>query len=458
MNSILFERINSSESLTKPEYTINIKKPLDTESGSIVLNTIYYTGSSTPISKKIENTSEAFISELPEKDQASIIPKIIKEDVPVAIDSEIFEDEAEFEGSVNDNGCDFEVTSPKRLCSSLDSSPADNSNKISINDPSISKSTHSSPQSKRRSRTVMTPSQTRILLAVLEETYFPSNEQREQLSKILQIPQRTIQVWFQNQRQKAKQFGRSTESSSPACSPSTSLLRHSPGIGLHHGIPISPYSQLLPNHQHISNTNYPLASRRPILLYGSAPPVLTNGVPPSSISENLFHPADYSLRFPMNQDVPIRKRTLPIPSSSGSWGEHLSWRTNNNNSNIPLDYYKSSSLGWGPTGEKYKGHRSGSLPIQSIYSTANVKYYNQTRSNYFPSHKIGPNSSPGIVLSSLLQSTSLVKKEDSPKSISTSDTHKAPASIIHEPTKDLEKFKDEEDQLELPSLLLALRG
>lgn len=59
-------------------------------------------------------------------------------------------------------------------------------------------------QTRRRSRTVMTPHQTRLLHKVLEETYFPTAAQRESLSRLLQVPQRTIQIWFQNQRQKAK--------------------------------------------------------------------------------------------------------------------------------------------------------------------------------------------------------------------------------------------------------------
>lgn len=92
-----------------------------------------------------------------------------------------------------------------------DASPALSNNSLVSENESPSLSTFSSSpegerhnQTRRRSRTVMTPHQTRLLHKVLEETYFPTAAQRESLSRLLQVPQRTIQIWFQNQRQKAK--------------------------------------------------------------------------------------------------------------------------------------------------------------------------------------------------------------------------------------------------------------
>lgn len=61
---------------------------------------------------------------------------------------------------------------------------------------------------KKRCRTVMTPNQSRILRKVLEQTAFPSTEIREGLAKMLGMKPRTVQIWFQNQRQKTRQ-GRS---------------------------------------------------------------------------------------------------------------------------------------------------------------------------------------------------------------------------------------------------------
>ena len=62
-----------------------------------------------------------------------------------------------------------------------------------------------SEQSRKRTRTLMTPFQTRVLKKVLQKTAFPSVALRSNLSKLLGVPGRTIQIWFQNQRQKARQ-------------------------------------------------------------------------------------------------------------------------------------------------------------------------------------------------------------------------------------------------------------
>lgn len=56
----------------------------------------------------------------------------------------------------------------------------------------------------KRSRTVMTAGQCKVLKNVLAKTCFPSTELRLHLAKMLGMKPRTIQIWFQNQRQKAK--------------------------------------------------------------------------------------------------------------------------------------------------------------------------------------------------------------------------------------------------------------
>ena len=58
---------------------------------------------------------------------------------------------------------------------------------------------------RKRCRTVMTPHQSRMLRRVLEQTAFPSTEVRESLAKMLGMKPRTVQIWFQNQRQKSRQ-------------------------------------------------------------------------------------------------------------------------------------------------------------------------------------------------------------------------------------------------------------
>lgn len=58
---------------------------------------------------------------------------------------------------------------------------------------------------KKRCRTIMTPYQSRVLRRVLDHTAFPSTEVREQLARMLGMKPRTVQIWFQNQRQKSRQ-------------------------------------------------------------------------------------------------------------------------------------------------------------------------------------------------------------------------------------------------------------
>lgn len=57
---------------------------------------------------------------------------------------------------------------------------------------------------KKRIRTVMTSTQGKILRNYFNRNMFPSTETREELAKILGMRPRTIQIWFQNQRQKTK--------------------------------------------------------------------------------------------------------------------------------------------------------------------------------------------------------------------------------------------------------------
>ncbi|CAG8521669.1 10887_t:CDS:2 [Ambispora gerdemannii] len=57
---------------------------------------------------------------------------------------------------------------------------------------------------RKRSRNVTSPYQSRVLRKVLTVTSFPSTEMREALANELNMHPRTVQIWFQNQRQKAK--------------------------------------------------------------------------------------------------------------------------------------------------------------------------------------------------------------------------------------------------------------
>ena len=57
---------------------------------------------------------------------------------------------------------------------------------------------------KKRKRTVLTAKQHQILVRAFEECPFPDGEQRAALGKTLNMSSRTVQIWFQNQRQKTK--------------------------------------------------------------------------------------------------------------------------------------------------------------------------------------------------------------------------------------------------------------
>ncbi|KAH9466054.1 hypothetical protein MJO29_007726 [Puccinia striiformis f. sp. tritici] len=81
--------------------------------------------------------------------------------------------------------------------------------KIEDNDPSA--------MSKKRSRTLTTPSQQRRLMQILEQTRFPSTDLREQLARELGMTPRRVQIWFQNRRQGMKKaLEQKTEQETPS--------------------------------------------------------------------------------------------------------------------------------------------------------------------------------------------------------------------------------------------------
>ncbi|KAL1922796.1 uncharacterized protein VTP21DRAFT_9172 [Calcarisporiella thermophila] len=57
---------------------------------------------------------------------------------------------------------------------------------------------------KKKRRTVTTPFQTRVLQKVLALTNFPSSQMRRMIAEALELTPRTVQVWYQNRRQKER--------------------------------------------------------------------------------------------------------------------------------------------------------------------------------------------------------------------------------------------------------------
>lgn len=66
---------------------------------------------------------------------------------------------------------------------------------------------------KKRKRTVLTARQQKVLTKSFGDCPFPDAEQRYTLGKLLNMTPRTVQIWFQNQRQKVKNHTHSSRSS-----------------------------------------------------------------------------------------------------------------------------------------------------------------------------------------------------------------------------------------------------
>ncbi|KAF8553114.1 homeobox-domain-containing protein [Imleria badia] len=62
----------------------------------------------------------------------------------------------------------------------------------------------SSPQKKKRTRTLTTPHQSAVLHALLAKSRFPTTAMREDVGRQIGLSARKVQIWFQNQRQKAR--------------------------------------------------------------------------------------------------------------------------------------------------------------------------------------------------------------------------------------------------------------
>ncbi|KAM0675739.1 hypothetical protein GVAV_000514 [Gurleya vavrai] len=60
-------------------------------------------------------------------------------------------------------------------------------------------------KSRKRNRTILTPMQLRLLNKHYESDAFPNTDAREMIAHSLAMTQRSVQIWFQNHRQKEKQ-------------------------------------------------------------------------------------------------------------------------------------------------------------------------------------------------------------------------------------------------------------
>ncbi|KAG8215642.1 hypothetical protein J3R82DRAFT_7512 [Butyriboletus roseoflavus] len=60
------------------------------------------------------------------------------------------------------------------------------------------------PPKKKRTRTLTTPHQSAVLHALLAKSRFPTTAMREEVGRQIGLSARKVQIWFQNQRQKAR--------------------------------------------------------------------------------------------------------------------------------------------------------------------------------------------------------------------------------------------------------------
>lgn len=99
-----------------------------------------------------------------------------------------------------------------------------------------------SPQigKKKRTRTLTTPQQSAVLHALLAQSRFPTTAMREEVGRAIGLSARKVQVWFQNQRQKARKPRSQGRSASVEPSlPSGSGSGPPPQFGPFNPVPIS---------------------------------------------------------------------------------------------------------------------------------------------------------------------------------------------------------------------------
>lgn len=72
---------------------------------------------------------------------------------------------------------------------------------------------------KKRTRTLTTPHQAAVLYALLAQSRFPTTAMREEVGRSIGLSARKVQIWFQNQRQKARRPRSQTETNSNTAQP-----------------------------------------------------------------------------------------------------------------------------------------------------------------------------------------------------------------------------------------------
>ncbi|KAF9653601.1 homeobox-domain-containing protein [Thelephora ganbajun] len=103
----------------------------------------------------------------------------------------------------------FEASQDRRMHSPSSSSQGDAADTEMESGPSSSQlvgqhQPQDLPPKKKRTRTLTTPHQSAVLHALLAQSRFPTTAMREEVGRQIGLSARKVQIWFQNQRQKAR--------------------------------------------------------------------------------------------------------------------------------------------------------------------------------------------------------------------------------------------------------------
>ncbi|KAI0354520.1 homeobox-domain-containing protein [Trametes cingulata] len=112
---------------------------------------------------------------------------------------------------------------PERSSPSASSSQGDMADTEMEAGPSKPTASESAPEGpppkKKRTRTLTTPHQAAVLHALLAQSRFPTTQMREEVGRSIGLSARKVQIWFQNQRQKARRPRGQAATSAPLTRP-----------------------------------------------------------------------------------------------------------------------------------------------------------------------------------------------------------------------------------------------
>ncbi|KAJ7722641.1 hypothetical protein DFH07DRAFT_286285 [Mycena maculata] len=173
------------------------------------------------------------------------------------------------------------------------------------------------PLKKKRTRTLTTPHQSAVLHALLAQSRFPTTAMREEVGRNIGLSARKVQIWFQNQRQKARRPGSDTSQSGqpqygsfPNAQPSFSSASEHPMPREREGRAIPhAYSGYPPSEQFLGSAEAP-----PQLLGPGMPGRSQRGRPALHLESNELPPL-YSRDLPA---PPYSSRSLPGPRTLDS--------------------------------------------------------------------------------------------------------------------------------------------